>query len=82
MRLKHFSQFNDIDKLEIIADTGLSVAIRKDREYKFELFHVADFYVELKTHVSNDYIVAINPFDFNSELIERYINTIPISKNW
>jgi hypothetical protein len=79
-----FQQFNKLSATEqeiAMWYIGVPVADRFDRIYRYLLFQLDAFYIEIAYAVNLNIITSLTAFD-NTELLEPYLENIEIDLNW
>lgn len=75
--LYEFNSLNALEKIEALGEYGEIVAHRFDGPYKFMLYQVNNFYVELKYITEGNVFKELNTFK-TTERLELYIKQINI----
>jgi len=60
---------------------GVPIADRFDRIYRYLLFQLDAFYIEIAYAVNLNIITSLKAFD-NTELLEPYLKEMQIDLNW
>ncbi|RYG42751.1 MAG: hypothetical protein EOO01_22500 [Chitinophagaceae bacterium] len=79
-----FQQFNKLSASEqeiAMWYIGVPIADRFDRIYRYLLFQLDAFYVEIAYAVNLNIITRLTAFD-NTELLEPYLEEMQIDINW
>jgi hypothetical protein len=75
MTLYEFNLLEEKDKLTELAKQD-KIAEKNELEYKYELYQIEDFYIEVKTHET---IQEKNVSTFRTtKLLEPYLEAIPL----
>ncbi|MES2431882.1 MAG: hypothetical protein V4556_13190 [Bacteroidota bacterium] len=78
MGISAFKRLDKVAQLEVIYEIGDKVAELEDHSYVLELFQVYDFYVQITSYSKTNVLFSIKSFDINSEVLDRYLTSIPI----
>ncbi len=76
-------QFNLLDKMEqaeVLWDKAVMVSDRSDETYKYVLYQLDNFYVEVKYHIEYNVIHGLRSFSSTGEPLSPYLNKINISE--
>ena len=77
MTLYQFNGLDEMEQIEAIWEKGVTIAIREDQEYRYELVQIDGFYVELKRHKFQDVLIKFRTFN-TTTLLEPYLGKINI----
>lgn len=78
MTLYEFNLLSEIEKLHVINEMGARVAQREESFYRYELYQVSAFYVEVKYAFYSGSMESNRSFSFE-KLPEQYLAEIDIS---
>lgn len=79
-----FQQFNKLSATEqemAMWYIGVPIADRFDRIYRYLLFQLDAFYIEIAYAVNLNTITRLTAFD-NTEMLEPYLENMEIDLNW
>ena len=77
--LYEFNSLRDLEKIEALSDYGQIVAHRFENNFKFMLYQVNNFYVELKYITRNNIFIELRTFT-STDLLDGYLSSINIDK--
>ena len=77
--LYEFNLLPDFDKGEILYEYGVHISDRKNTEFGYVLYHLNNFYVEVKYSNVRNEIIVVTSFS-NTTKLEPYLEEIDISK--
>ena len=77
MNIYEFIKLNDIEKGAAIWD-GDFLAVRVSNGNRYALYHLGDFFVEVKYNPEKNKLISIRPFK-TRKLLEPYVDTVNIS---
>ena len=78
MDTAEFDLMDSLDKIELLADKGVMLAIRDEGCFQICLFQLGAFYVEIYLHLGQSCVKLVRSFDKTSEL-NIYLDEIDIS---
>ncbi len=79
MNLYEFNLLSEVEKLDKISRYATEVATRNDSFYRFDLYQLDCFYVEIKTSLHNGYCESNRSFSAE-KLPDSYLEQIDISE--
>ena len=75
--LYEFNSLNELEKIEALGEYGVILAHRFEEIFKYMLYQINDFYVELKYILEGNIFVEMKSFK-TTTLLERYLDEINI----
>ena len=79
MKLKDFFQLDETEKGEAVWEHGTLLGDYKEAPFRFILYQVAGFYVELRYHMEHNVLRGMRAFD-NTEDLVPYLEQIQLQK--
>ncbi|MBO9657911.1 MAG: hypothetical protein J7527_03720 [Chitinophagaceae bacterium] len=81
MTFQQFNRLTPTEKEIAMWYIGVPVADRFDKIYRYLLFQLDAFYIEIAYAVNLNVITRLTAFD-NTDLLEPYLENIQIDLNW
>ena len=75
--LYEFNSFDGLEKIEALGEYGQIVAHYFEDQFKFMLYQINDFYVEIKYITEGNIFVDLKTFK-TTELLEPYLSQVNI----
>lgn len=77
--LYEFNSLNELEQIEALGEYGQIVAHRFQEEFKFLLYQINNFYIELKYITKGNIFIQLNSFN-TTEKLELYLKEINIDE--
>jgi hypothetical protein len=78
MNFYQFTRLPEISKMRAVWYSGVLVAERSEKSYRFELYQLEDFYVEQQVHMDLNVRKAVKAFRCTSDL-DKYLELIDVT---
>jgi hypothetical protein len=79
MTLSQFYALNEGEQMENLWDHGVHITEKQDETFRYILYSLFSFFVELKYHMNDNNLVACRAFKSETQL-EPYLPDIDISE--
>ncbi|PRY02947.1 hypothetical protein CLV24_14416 [Pontibacter ummariensis] len=79
MDLYEFNYFSKDERADLIWDLGSLIAIRYDGGYSVVLYHMGEFFAEVKYSAQHNHIVSVRGFKSKTYL-EPYLEMVDLSE--
>lgn len=73
MTLYQFNHLDEMEQAEILWDKGQMIADRRDDVYRYVLYQIDAFYVELKYHMEFNVLHGLRTFASTDKPLEPYL---------
>jgi hypothetical protein len=79
MKLLDFKDLNVLQQIRVVKQRSIRIAKRKEGIYRYVLYQVDSFYVELKYYRDTQAIHGMKPLSATSEVLDKYLKSIDLS---
>lgn len=80
MKLVDFKDLNELDQIKIVREKSVRLAKRWEGVYRFVLYQVDSFYVELKYFGETQAVHGMKAIDTTSKIIDKYLGIVDLSE--
>ena len=79
MKLIDFKDLNELQQIKVVKQQSIRIAKRKEGIYRYVLYQIDSFYVELKYYKDTQAIHGMKPLAATSETLDKYLKRIDLS---
>jgi len=80
MTLYQFNFLDELEQSEVLWDKGVMIGDLEDKVYKYILYQIDSFYVELKYHKENNVIQGMKTFASTDAPLKPYLDKLDLDK--